>query len=50
MHLASGMSAMLDRLSGIDLLKLRRRISESFTIEKMVDGTEKALQDVFNGE
>jgi glycosyltransferase involved in cell wall biosynthesis len=47
--LASGISAMLDRLSGIDPLKLLRKISESFTIEKMVDGTEKALQDVFDG-
>ncbi len=47
--LASGMSTMLDRLSSIDPSKLRRRIAESFTIEKMVDGTEKALQDVFDG-
>lgn len=47
--LASGISAMLDGLSGIDPLKIWRRISESFTIEKMVDGTEKALQDVLDG-
>ena len=47
--LANGMMTVLDGLSDMDPLKIRSRIVRNFGIEKMVDETEKALQDVLDG-
>lgn len=46
--LANGMRTMLDGLSDMDPLKIRNIIVRNFGIEKMVDETEKALQDVLD--
>ena len=48
--LANCLNTMLDRLSDIDPMRRRSRILENFTIELMVDGTEKALLELLNGE
>jgi glycosyltransferase involved in cell wall biosynthesis len=44
--LANGMRTVIENFSQLDPVKIRRRVIENFTIEKMVDETEKALQDV----
>ena len=44
--LADGLTTLLHRLHGINPLGLRERIVSRFSIEKMVDDTEKALSEV----
>jgi glycosyltransferase involved in cell wall biosynthesis len=44
--LADGLKTMLHRLHGINPLELRERIVSRFSIEKMVEATEKALSEV----
>ena len=48
--LAKGLLAMIERLPEIDPARIRARIVEDFTIERMVDETEKALQELLKGE
>ena len=46
--LAKGLLAMIERLPKIDPETIRARILENFTIERMVDQTEMALQELMN--
>ena len=48
--LAKGLNMMLDKLSDIDQIRIRSRISENFTIDRMVNETENALQELLKGE
>ena len=44
--LANGLKDMLHLLHGINPLELRERIVSRFSIEQMVEATEKALSEV----
>ena len=46
--LAQGLGGMLDMLPKVRRDDLRRRIEENFTLEKMIGGTEKALEEMLN--
>lgn len=46
--LAKGLLAMIERLPEIEPTRIRTRIVENFTLEKMVDKTEIALREVLN--
>jgi glycosyltransferase involved in cell wall biosynthesis len=48
--LADGLLAMIERLPEIEPERLRSRIVENFSIEIMVDKTEKALENLFRGK
>ncbi|MGH7892295.1 MAG: glycosyltransferase [Thermodesulfobacteriota bacterium] len=47
--LAQGLGGMLDMLPKVRRDDLRRRIEENFTLEKMIEETEKALEEMLNG-
>jgi glycosyltransferase involved in cell wall biosynthesis len=48
--LADGLLAMIEKLPEIEPERLRSRIVENFSIEIMVDKTEKALENLFRGK
>lgn len=48
--LADGLLAMMERLPEIEPARLRSRVVENFSIEIMVDETEKALKNLLRGK